>query len=140
MIYYQRLGTDRLIYIHAKLAVILWGLTYLIYPLKPIVDELGYSLIYTSALSAIFGSLLGIIGLLRQRTNNINRRYQGLIMEFSGLMISFTGPLGFFFTAAYLTTKYVAPQGYSLTVLAYALCAAMIGRILTVWRDLKAAS
>lgn len=140
MLDHTRTKWEVVAYFHSKLALVVWGVVYLMWPPTIVVRELGYVLINASASFAIFGGLLGIAGLFVSNSNNLNRRYQGLIMEFSGLLISIGGPLGLFFTSANLTLKFNNPDFHTVTGICYALSAFMISRIFTVWRSLKAAS
>ena len=140
MLDHTRTKWELLAYFHSKMSVVVWGILYFMYPPTLVVNELGYTLLYVSTLLAISGSLLGMVGLWRSNSNNMNTRYQGLILEFTGLLFAVGGPLGFFITSAHLTLELDEPQLHTVTGVAYALSAFIISRIFTVWRNLKAAS
>lgn len=128
---------EQAIFIHTKVVIILWGITYCVFPPTAIVHELGHTLINVSAAFAIAGSLLGIAGLAMSNSRMLMKRHQGNIIEFAGLLLAICGPLGFLITIGYLTVKFNATQGYSVTIFAYALCAFMFSRLITVRRQMR---
>lgn len=137
MLWNQRTLTEHLAFNHAKLSIILWGILYALYPPQVIVIKLGYNLILAGALMAILGGLIGLAGLYFSNSNEIERRYKGLIFEAGGLTIAMTGPLSFFFTSAYLTVTLDEPQLHTITAVSYALCASLLSRIVVVRRGFQ---
>lgn len=137
--HHNRIKLEQLSYVNARLSITLWGITYFLYPPRAVAEELGRGLISVSAAMAVIGSLIGIFGFVLTSSGNLNRLYQGLILEFSGLLICFGGPFSFFVTSAYLTLHLDEPQGHSFTAISYALCAFIFSRIAIIWRRLKEA-
>ena len=111
MLFQERTLLEHIAFIHAKLALILWGVLYAIWPPIQLVNELGYTLVYISAGFSIIGSLAGIAGLIMSDSKVLKRRYQGLIIESAGLLVALCGPLTFFVTIAYLILEFDDPQG-----------------------------
>lgn len=137
MHYIDRLGIRERPYIQTKIVIILWGIFYFLYPPPSIVQELGYTLVYISSFFSVFGCIAAIFGLLWSRSPILKRHHQGLIIEFSSLIVAICGPLAFFITVTYLTIHHRTAIGISFALLALSLCSSIFARILTVSQTLK---
>lgn len=137
MLFQERTLLEHIAFIHAKLALILWGVLYAVWPPVQLVNEIGYTLVYISAGFSIFGSIAGIVGLIMSDSKVLKRRYQGLIIESAGLLVALCGPLTFFVTIAYLILEFDDPQGHSFAAISYALCASFLSRIVVVRKGMK---
>lgn len=128
---------EQIAFIHAKLAVIVWAILYMLYAPIPVIEELGGWLVIFSGTIAIIGSCIGICGLFISNTGDVKKRIQGSVMELSGLYICLCGPVSFAITALYLAITLDLPRAYPFTGLAYALSAFTLSRIITVRNNLN---
>lgn len=131
----KRLRVDHWAWIHAKLALIVWGITYLIYPPIGPLKELGRPLNTTLALFAIGGSITGIYGLIRSTNENPEDGQEGLAVELAGLVIALCGPLTYFVAQVSLINN----ESVRATVAAfgYAMTSFVLARIVVVFRALR---
>ena len=131
----KRLRVDHWAWIHAKIALIVWGVTYLIYPPVGPVNELGRPLNTALALFTICGSVTGVFGLVMSTDPDPEQRQEGLAIELSGLVVALCGPLTYFVARVGL----IEDEAVRATVAAfgYTLTAFVIARIVVVTRSLK---
>lgn len=128
----KRLRSDHWAWIHAKLALITWGIFYVIFTPEGPLDELGKTLNVFIATFAIIGSIIGISGLIRSTNTNRSIRRQGLVIELSGLILAFCGPFTYFIIQAYLSPDNEAR--IALSCFAYSFSMFILARIIVVLR------
>lgn len=131
----KRLRVDHWAWIHTKIALVVWGVTYLVYPPVGPVNELGRPLNAALALFTICGSVTGVFGLVRSTDPDPEQRQEGLAIELSGLVVALCGPLTHFVAQMSL----IEDEAVRATVAAfgYTLTAFVIARIVVVVRSLK---
>jgi len=133
MSWVKRLRADHWAWIHAKLALIFWGVLYAIYTPEGPLKELGKTLNVLIAGFTIVGSVMAILGLII--STNIKLRKQGLILELAGLIIAGCGPLTYFITQASLIQNNQAR--IALSGFAYSLTGFVVARAIVVARALR---
>ena len=131
----KRLRSDHWAWVNAKVALILWGLAYIIYTPPGPLKELGWLLNDTIAMFAIVGSIVGICGLITSTSQNTSTRYNGLLIELVGLILAVCGPATYCAVQVMLIDDDVIR--IAIAMFGYAFTAFMFARIVVVHRALK---
>lgn len=128
----KRLSLEHWALIHAKLSLVVWGVLYL--STKPMVIEHELGPVYGSvvALLAVFGGLIGIVGLILSTDQRLGRRHLGLSIELFGLSLAAFAPTTFF-----IAQIIELPFRLTLSPFAYTVAAFILVRIIIVQRSLK---
>lgn len=128
----KRFQIDQIFWIHAKVALIICGICYIFNPPPGPLAEMGTPLTVAIGLFAIFGSIIGIIGLSMTSSRRQHVRRKALAIEVSGLILAICGPLSYFVIQVAL----IHDDGLRTTVAAfwYAFSAFMFARIVSVMR------
>ena len=128
---FNKLRPDQKAWLHAKVALLLWGTLFLFFTPTKIETALGF-LAFLVALSIIIGTVTSIIGLYISISQNVDTARRGVNIELAGLYVLLSGPLAYTLTSAFLIFGPEGDQRLPVTALAYAICAFIWIRITLV--------
>lgn len=119
-------------WLHFKLALLVWSLTFLRYTPIRVDDTLGAQIVQLALGVTALGCLISMVGLIMSAQGG-KAGVIGLSIELSGIYFTFAAPIVYFFTQVWLAAS--LPEGeqrYALGVYAYVVIAAMICRLVIV--------
>ena len=131
----KRFRLDQIAWLHAKVALIVWGTCYIFKTPTGPLEELGRYLTVCIGLSAVIGSIIGIIGLSMTTSNKYHVRHSGHAVEVSGLILAVCGLASYFVAQVAL----IHDETIRITIAAfgYAFTAFIFARIMSVMRAIS---
>lgn len=119
-------------WVHFKIAMITWAVLLFLYTPIPVAAALGVLSTLCTVITAI-GGVVSLVGLFLSVQPG-KKSIIGLTIELAGISFMAAGPFTYFVIQIYLAaTLPTGDQRYALIVLAYAICAALMCRLLIVY-------
>lgn len=128
----SQLRPDHWAWLHAKFAMILWAFAFFFYTPLKVETVVGFIIASLIALVVVIGISISVFGLLRSISDFTEKARQGINIELAGLWIAISGPISYFVIQLFLSFGPEGDQRIALTVLAYAIFAFMLVRIVMV--------
>lgn len=128
----RRLRPDQVAWLHAKLALVVWAVLFLLFTPQKIESALGWLIAASVSGVVFFGILTSVVGLVLTLSTNIRRTLRGINIELAGLWSAIGGLGGYFITQVFLAFGPEGDQRIALTAFAYANAALLLVRIVLV--------
>lgn len=128
----KRLRPDQMAWLHAKAALIVWSVLFLIFTPGKVESALGWLIAGLVSVAVLAGVVLSVCGLLVSLGTNIRCTLRGINIELAGLWIAIGGLGGYFVTQFFLAFQPEGDQRIALTAFAYALASMLLVRIVLV--------
>ncbi len=130
--FYKKLRPDHWAWLHAKLAIVVWAISFYFFTPHSINIVLHYTLATLISVFTIVGLLISVVGLCMALSSSLNRARRGTNLEIAGLWISLTGPLSFFLTLLYIEIGTGQNQLTPFVALGYVAFSVLLVRLIIV--------
>lgn len=128
----KRIRPDQAAWLHAKLALIVWSVLFLVFTPGKIETALGWLIAGLVSVAVLAGVVLSVCGLLVSLSSNIRSTLRGINIELAGLWTALGGLGGYFTTQLFLASQPEGDQRIALTAFAYAMTSMLLVRIVLV--------